>query len=130
MHDRCFMMVPGNEEPLRRLEFADSSGVVRLVVGELGGGPDNADRFGISLRGADGVERALLSIDEHGPMLVFVRHGNIALQLGVDDPALGGDHDGAFVSLADADGTPLLYVSAANDGSLVFSRQDPPPPTE
>lgn len=65
-----------------------------------------------------------------GPTLVFVRRGNIAIQLGVDDPLLPGEHAGAFVTLADDRGVPLLYVAAEEDGSLhirtTLAGEDPP----
>lgn len=103
----------------QRIELADELGVVRLVLGQLDdgevGGPVS---YGLSLRGADGAERLLMSVDDQGPTLVFVRGGNIAIQLGIDDPLLPGDHSGAFITMADDQGSPVLQASVANDGSL------------
>ena len=101
------------------LVLKDPAGITRVVLGRLDDGAEaGSETYGLSLRGADGRERVALSVDDHGPTLVFVRAGNIAIQLGVDDPVLDGDHTGAFITLADADGTPLLHVSAQDDGSL------------
>lgn len=109
--------VPPNQQ---RIELSDELGVVRVVLGRLDVGDvgENATSYGLSLRGADGAERVVLSVDDQGPTLVFVRGGNIAIQIGVDDPLFPGDHAGAFVTLADGQGVPLLYLSAEDDGSL------------
>lgn len=119
---------PVDPLPSRNFEIADANGVVRVVLGLIGSGSDEMPEiYGLSLRGADGAERVALSIDEQGPTLVFVRGGNIAIQLGVDDPFLPGDHTGAFITLANDQGTPLLQVSVADDGSLqIRSVQEPP----
>lgn len=116
--------------PLRRLEITDGRGVVRAVLGLLDDDATGAapSVYGLSLRDADGVERVALSVDAHGPTLVFVRGGNIAVQLGVDEPELPGDYGGAFLTLADARGAPLLLVSAEEDGSLqIRTAFDAPP---
>lgn len=102
-----------------RLEIADADGVVRVVLGALDG-PDGSGGYGLSVRGPDGQERAALSVDHHGPTLALVHKGNIAIQLGVDEGVLEGDPSGGYIVVADADGTPLLHVSAEPDGELLI----------
>lgn len=97
-----------------RIEVHDAEGVVRVVLGAL----DEPGTYGISLRGPDGAERLSLSVGDDGSSLVFVRNGNIALQLGVDEPVEPGDLGGAFITVADRTGTPVLYLAAGDDGSV------------
>lgn len=111
----------------QRLEVSDRDGQVRLVAGLLDTGLGTGETYGLSLRGPDGAERAALSIDDQGPTLVFVRAGNISLQLGVDDPLLTGDHDGAYITVAGADGTPVLRLWVEQDSSLRIEAAPVPP---
>jgi hypothetical protein len=106
-----------------RVEVVDASGQLRAIFGRLGVGADGADAYGVSLLDRSGAERAALTFDAHGPSLVFVTAGNIAIQIGVDDSALVGDHSGPVAFVADSSGTPLVRLWVASDGSL---RLDPP----
>ena len=108
------------DEPVRasRFEVVDPTGTVRAVLGQVGSGPGTGEIYGLSLLDAAGAERVALTLDAHGPTLVFLDQGNVALQLGVDDPALPGDHEGAFLTIAAADGRPLLRLWVAAGGRL------------
>jgi hypothetical protein len=102
-----------------RFEVHDAAGHLRAVFGQLNNGPPGTgDVFGLSLRAPDGAERAALTLDETGPALVFTQGGNIAVHIGVDDAVLPHDHVGAYVTVADGSGTPLLRLWVAADGSL------------
>jgi hypothetical protein len=101
-------------DPVRasRFELVDRAGNVRAVLGQVGSGAGTGDTYGLSLLDPDGAERVTLTLDAHGPTIVFVQAGNVALQLGVDDAVLPGDNAGAFVTIAAEDGRPLLRLRA------------------
>ena len=101
-----------------RFEVVDAADRVRAVFGFLGSAPDIGDIYGVSLLDPTGAERAALTLDEHGPALVLLQAGNIAVHIGVDDAVLPGDHSGAFITVADRDGGPRLRLWIAADGSL------------
>lgn len=107
-----------------RFELVDPAGNVRAVIGQLGAGAGSGEMYGLSLRDEAGTERLALTLDAHGPTLVFLQVGNVALQLGVDDPVLPGDHAGAFVTIATREGRPLLKLRAARDGTLLVEGGD------
>ena len=102
-----------------RFELVDRAGNVRAILGRVGSGPGTGEVYGLSLLDPTGTERVALTLDAHGPTIVFLQAGNVALQLGVDDPVLPGDHAGAFVTIAAPDGRPLLRLRAGPDGTLV-----------
>ena len=113
-------------EPVRanRFELVDRAGNVRAVLGQVGSGPGTGEIYGLSLLDSHGAERLALTLDAHGPTLVFLQAGNVALQLGVDDPVLPGDNAGAFVTIAASDGRPLLRLRAVPDGTLLMEGGD------
>jgi hypothetical protein len=113
-------------EPVRasRFEVVDPTGKVRAVIGQVGSGPGTGEIYGLSLLDPDGAERVALTLDAHGPTLVFLDAGNVAVQLGVDDPDLPGDHAGAFFTIAAGDGRPLLRLWVTANGTLCMKRGD------
>jgi hypothetical protein len=93
----------------RRIELVDDHGRVRAVVGELAhdeAGGEGSFGFGVFDTGAR--LRAWFALEPSGPLLVFDQEGNIALQLGVNDPEPDGLHPGAHLFLASADGEPRI----------------------
>ena len=106
-----------------RFEVVDAADRVRAVFGLLGSAPDIGEIYGVSLLDATGAERASLTVDDHGPALVLLQSGNIAIQVGVDDAAMPGDHRGAFITVADRDGGPRWRLWIAADGSLQIDPQ-------
>lgn len=112
----------------QQIQIADESGAVRVVLGLLDSRTEPSSRaYGVSVRDVNGDERITLSVDDDGASLVFVRNGNIAIQLGVDDAHVHGDHAGAFVTLADDRGVPLLYLAAEGESLRVRVSGEPPP---
>ena len=112
-----------------RLEIVDEAGVLRLVVGALDTEPERSPAYGLSIRGSDGAEHVSLSVTDEGASLVFVRAGNIALHLGVDDTGDPDELAGAFITIADARGVPVLEVTADDSGGLEIrtpTAEEPP----
>lgn len=93
----------------RRIELVDAQGTVRAVVGDLEE-PDvgGEGTFGFGVLDAASRLRVWLALGPSGPVLVFDQDGNVALELGISDPADDLRHPGAHFFLASAEGEPRI----------------------
>lgn len=101
----------------RRVEVVDDEDRVRLVLGEMGDGV-----AGISVRSAEGRERASLLVHDTGVSLAFKADGDEVLVLGVIDHVPAAGDPGAFIVLCDVDGAPVLRWQVEPDGNVRVDR--------
>lgn len=101
-----------------RIEVVDADGKLRAVLGEVSRPTYDASSFGLALFDAEGRRRLRLAVDDAGPVLVLDQGGNIGVELGVHDPELDAIHTGAYLLVADADGTEVAGWRVEADGSV------------
>lgn len=102
-----------------RVELVDADGAVRAVLGALDTPDPRSPVYGLALLDEAGRPRVWLSLDRTGPNLVFDLAGNNLLSLGVNDPAADALHVGAYVHVADIDGTAVFGCAVEDDGSVL-----------
>ncbi len=102
-----------------RVELVDGRGTVRAVLGPLDTPDPRTPVYGLALLDEAGRQRVWLSLDETGPNLVFDLAGNNVLSFGVNDPAVDALHVGAYVHVADLDGSAVLGCVVEQDGSVL-----------
>lgn len=102
-----------------RVELVDRQGTVRAVLGPLDTPDPGSPIYGLALLDETGRQRVWLSLDGTGPNLVFDLAGNNLLSLGVNDPAVDALHVGAYVHVADLDGTAVVGCVVDEDGSVL-----------
>lgn len=103
----------------RRVELVDSAGKVRAVLGSLDTPDPDTAVFGLALLDESGKTRAWLSLDDRGPAAVFDLAGNNIITVGVNDPTPDALHVGAYLHVADLDGTPVYGWQVGEDGSVL-----------
>lgn len=101
-----------------RLEIVDSQGRPCAVLGELPGRSDRHRTVGLTLLDPDGKERMVLALDHEGVQFEFVRQGNTALMLVVEDEGLETAAD-TFLLMMDTAGAPVQSWRVTADGELV-----------
>lgn len=109
------------EEVLRakRLEVIDPlTGTLAAVVGRLDA-PGVDPVFGLSLFDRSGRQRVWLTLDANGPAMVFDLAGNNVITLGVNDETADALHVGAYLHVADMDGTPVHGWQVEQDGTVL-----------
>jgi len=102
-----------------RVELVDGHGTVRAVLGPLDSPDPRSPVYGLALLDEAGRHRVWLSLDGTGPNLVFDLAGNNLLSLGVNDPAVDALHVGAYVHVADLDGSAVFGCVVEEDGSVL-----------
>ena len=103
-----------------RFELVDTLGHVRAILGDLGSPDPETTVLGLALLDGDGRQRVWLALDATGPNLVFDLAGNAVLTVGVNDPAPDALHVGAYLHVADIDGTAVLGWRVEDDGSVTL----------
>ena len=103
-----------------RFELVGQEGRILAVLGALDTpDPTGHPPVGLALFDAGGRQRVWLTLDDSGPALIFDLGGNNAITFGVNDPAADALHVGAYLHVADVDGTPVLGWQVEEDGSVL-----------